>query len=334
LTILGFYALSEAAGMLRIQMTNLSVVIPVYNEVDNLPVLRDRLTVALDTLGGPWEAVLANDGSTDGSTQVLDQIAAADRRFKVIHLRRNFGQTAAVMAALDHCKGDVVVMLDADLQNDPADIGPLLEKLEEGYDVVSGWRCDRKDKEWGRRLPSQIANRFISWMSGVRLHDYGCSLKAYRNWTLKDVRLYGEMHRYIPIYASWEGARVTEIPVLHHPRLHGASKYGLSRAPRVLLDLLVIFFFDRAMDRPMQFFGRVGLYCLGAAFMAGMWAIWLRLFVGISFIQTPLPLLVVLLTITALLCFFLGVIAEIQMRTYFESRDKRAYIVRKTLNLD
>lgn len=315
-------------------MTNLSVVIPVYNEVDNLRVLRDRLTVALDKLGHPWEAVLANDGSTDGSTKTLDEIAATDPRFKIVHLRRNFGQTAAVMAALDHCKGDVVVMLDADLQNDPADIGHLLDKLDEGYDVVSGWRNDRQDKEWGRRLPSQIANQFISWMSGVHLHDYGCTLKAYQSWTLQNVRLYGEMHRYIPIYASWEGARVAELPVLHHPRLHGKSKYGFSRVPRVLLDLLVIFFFDRAMDRPMQFFGRAGLYCLGGAFLAGIWAIWLRLFNEITFIQTPLPLLVVLLTITALLCFFLGVIAEMQMRTYFESRDKRAYIVRKTLNFD
>ena len=315
-------------------MTNLSVVIPVYNEVDNLPVLRERLTAALDKLGRPWEAVLANDGSTDGSTQVLDEIASADTRFKVVHLRRNFGQTAAVMAALDHCKGETVVMIDADLQNDPADIGRLLDKLEEGYDVVSGWRNDRQDKEWGRRLPSQIANRIISWMSGVHLHDYGCTLKAYRKWTLQNVRLYGEMHRYIPIYASWEGARVTELPILHYPRLHGTSKYGLSRAPRVLLDLLVILFLDHAMDRPMQFFGKVGLYSLTAALLAGLGAIWLRLFEGTSFIQTPLPLLVVLLTITALLCFFLGVIAEIQMRTYFESRDKRAYIVRKTLNLD
>jgi hypothetical protein len=179
-----------------------------------------------------------------------------------------------------------------------------------------------------------IANKLISWMSGVRLHDYGCTLKAYRAWTLRGVRLYGEMHRYIPIYASWEGARVAEIPVRHHPRLHGQSKYGISRAPRVLLDLLVIFFFDRAMDRPMQFFGQAGLYTLLAAILVGIFTVWLRVVENISFILTPLPLLVVLLTVTAMLCFFLGVLAEIQMRTYFESRDKRTYIVRKTVNLE
>jgi len=302
--------------------------------MDNLPVLRERLVSALDKLGHNWEVVFANDGSTDRSTQVLDEMADADARFKVVHLRRNFGQTAALMAAFDHSRGDIVVMMDADLQNDPADIEKLLAKLDEGYDVVSGWRIDRQDKEWGRRLPSKIANRLISRMSGVHLHDYGCTLKAYRRWTLQNVRLYGEMHRYIPIYASWEGARVTEIPVIHHPRSHGSTKYGISRAPRVLLDLLVIFFFDRAMDRPMHFFGQAGLYALGVAFFAGLWAVWLRLFEGVSFIQTPLPLLVVLLTITAMLCFFLGVIAEIQMRTYFESRDKRAYIVRKTVNVE
>jgi glycosyltransferase involved in cell wall biosynthesis len=315
-------------------MTDLSVVIPVYNEADNLPVLRERLAPVLEKLGRSWEVVLANDGSVDGSAQVLDQIAAADPRFKVVHLRRNFGQTAALMAALDHSRGNIVIMMDADLQNDPLDIGKLLAKLDEGYDVVSGWRSDRRDKEWGRRLPSIIANRLISRMSGVHLHDYGCTLKAYRRWTLQNVRLYGEMHRYIPIYASWEGAKVTELPVTHHPRLHGSSKYGISRAPRVLLDLLVIFFFDRAMDRPMQFFGQAGLYALGLAAFIGLWALWLRLFEGTSFIQTPLPLLVVLLIITAMLCFFLGVLAEIQMRTYFESRDKRAYIVRKTVNVD
>lgn len=314
-------------------MTDLSIIIPVYNEVDNLPVLRERLIPALEKLSRSWEVILSNDGSTDSSAQALDDIARSDPRLKVVHLRRNFGQTAALMAALDHCSGELVVMMDADLQNDPSDIARLLEKLDEGFDVVSGWRNNRRDAEWGRRAPSMIANRIISWMSGVRLHDYGCTLKAYRRWTLSNVRLYGEMHRYIPIYASWEGARVTELSVLHHPRLHGSSKYGLSRTPRVLLDLLVIFFFDRAMDRPMQFFGLAGLYSLFCAWLIGIWAVWLRIYDGIAFIQTPLPLLVVLLAVTGLLCFFFGVLAEIQMRTYFESRDKRAYIVRKTVNL-
>jgi glycosyltransferase involved in cell wall biosynthesis len=315
-------------------MASLSVLVPVYNEADNLVALQNGLTAVLTRLGHDWEVVLANDGSTDGSTGILNQIAKADRRFKIVHLRRNFGQTAALMAALDHSVGEIVVMIDADLQNDPSDIERLLAKLDEGYDVVSGWRQNRDDPKWSRRWPSQLANRLISWMSGVHLHDYGCTLKAYRRWTIEKTRLYGEMHRYIPIYANWEGAKITELPVIHHPRLHGKSKYGLSRIPRVILDLLVIFFFDRAMDRPMQFFGLAGLYTLGFAFLVGLYALWLRFGEGASFIQTPLPLLFVLLTITALLCFFLGVIAEIQMRTYFESRDKRAYVVRETVNTD
>jgi glycosyltransferase involved in cell wall biosynthesis len=315
-------------------MARLSVLVPVYDEAGNLITLRNSLAAALFQLGHDWEVVLANDGSTDGSTSILNQIAAADPRFKVVHLRRNYGQTAALMAALDHSIGDIVIMLDADLQNDPSDIGRLLAKLDEGFDVVSGWRQDRSDSKWRRQWPSQLANKFISWMSGVHLHDYGCTLKAYRRWTIDKMRLYGEMHRYIPIYANWEGAKITEVPVAYHPRLHGKSKYGLSRIPRVVLDLLVVFFIDRAMDRPMQFFGRAGLYTLGIAFLVGLYALWLRFGEGASFIQTPLPLLFVLLTITALLCFFLGVIAEIQIRTYFESRDKRAYIVRETLNTD
>lgn len=315
-------------------MARLSVLVPVYNEVDSLVSLKDSLVAALVQLDHEWEVVLANDGSTDGSTGVLNQIAAADPRFKIVHLRRNFGQTAALMAALDHSVGDIVVMIDADLQNDPSDIGRLLAKLDEGYDVVSGWREDRGEPKWSRRWPSQIANKFISWMSGVYLHDYGCTLKTYRRWTVDKVRLYGEMHRYIPIYAHWEGARITELPVAHYPRPYGKSKYGLSRIPRVVLDVLVIFFFDRAMDRPMQFFGLAGLYTLGIAFLVGIYVLWLRFFEGASFIQTPLPLLIVLLTITSLLCFLLGVIAEIQMRTYFESRDRRAYVVRETVNTD
>ena len=315
-------------------MPNLSILIPVFNETENLSHLANKLVEALDRFGQPWEVVFADDGSSDGSAETLDRIAARDRRIKIVHLRRNFGQTAALMAALDHSHGDVIVMMDADLQNDPADISNLVLKLDEGYDVVSGWRKDRRDAEWGRRAPSQLANRLISWLSGVHLHDYGCTLKAYRRWTIENIKLYGEMHRYIPIYAGWQGARVVEMPVMHHPRLHGKSKYGLSRVTRVLLDLLVIFFLDRAVDRPMQFFGTAGLYTLLGAFLAGCWAIWLRFFENTSFIQTPLPLLVSLLVITSLLCFFLGVIAEMLMRTYFESSNQRAYSVRNIVNID
>jgi glycosyltransferase involved in cell wall biosynthesis len=313
-------------------MPSLSVIVPVYNEVDSLPELADRLKKALDA-NQTWEVVFADDGSSDGSGATLDEIAAREPHFKVVHLRRNFGQTAALMAAVEYSRGDVIVMMDADLQNDPADIAGLMRKLDEGYDVISGWRVDRRDKEWGRRWPSRLANGLISWLSGVHLHDYGCTLKAYRRWTIENVRLYGEMHRYIPIYASWQGAKVQEMPVAHYPRKHGKSKYGLSRASRVLLDLLVIFFLDRALDRPMQFFGLAGIYCLIGSFLAGCWALWLRFFEGTSFIQTPLPLLVTLLAIAGLLCFFFGIIAEMLMRTYFESRDKRAYLVGRTVNI-
>jgi glycosyltransferase involved in cell wall biosynthesis len=315
-------------------MPSLSVLVPVYNEIDSLPELTARLTDALEHLGHVWEVVFVDDGSADGSGAVLDEMAAGEPRFKVVHFRRNFGQTAALMAAVEYSHGEVVVMMDADLQNDPADIVRLVSRLDEGYDVISGWRVDRRDKEWGRRWPSRLANRLISGLSGVHLHDYGCTLKAYRRWTIEHVRLYGEMHRYIPIYASWQGAKVFEVPVTHHPRKHGKSKYGLSRATRVLLDLIVIFFLDRALDRPMQFFGVAGLCCLVGAFLAGCWALWLRVFENTSFIQTPLPLLVTLLAITGLLCLFLGILAEMIMRTYFESRDKRAYLVGRTVNID
>lgn len=315
-------------------MPKLSVLIPVYNEAESLAELAEKLSKALNELGEPWEVVFADDGSSDDSGAMLDRLAAGERRFKVIHLRRNFGQTAALMAAVEHSKGEVIIMMDADLQNDPADIPNLVHKLDEGYDVISGWRINRKDDLWSRHLPSRVANRLISRLTGVHLHDFGCTLKAYRRWTVENVRLYGEMHRYIPIYACWEGARLLEIPVAHHPRKHGQSKYGLARASRVLLDLFVILFLDRAIDRPMQFFGKAGLYALLAAFLVGCWALWLRFFENTSFIQTPLPLLVVLLAITGLLCFFLGIIAEMLMRTYFESRDRRAYLVGRTVNLD
>jgi glycosyltransferase involved in cell wall biosynthesis len=315
-------------------MNTLSVIIPIYNELENVGPLHAQLVDALDRLTNDWEIVLVNDGSTDGSEHLVDEIAAVNPKTKVVHFRRNFGQTASIMAGIDYSKGEIIITMDGDLQNDPNDIGALVRKLDEGYDVVSGWRQSRKDSEWGRRWPSQAANRIISWMSRLRLHDYGCTLKAYRRWTIENVRLYGEMHRYIPIYASWQGARVAELPVTHHPRLHGKSKYGLSRIKRVLLDLIVIFFLDRAMDRPMQFFGTVGLYLLGGALLAGLYAVALRVFEGVSFILTPLPLLFSLLTIAALLCLFFGVLAEVQMRTYFETRNKRAYLVRETKNIE
>lgn len=310
----------------------ISVIIPIYNEDGNIDRLHERLAPVLEALNCPYEIVMANDGSSDGSGEQLDALARRDRMVKVIHLRRNYGQTAAMMAAIQYSTGDIIVPMDGDLQNDPADIPKLIEKLNEGYDVVSGWRVDRQEG-LNRRLPSRLANKLISRVSGVRLHDYGCTLKAYRRQVLENVRLYGEMHRFIPIYAAWEGANVAEVAVTHHPRQHGKSKYGIGRTPRVLLDLLVIRFLASSLDRPIQFFGRAGLYSLGLGFVAGLWALYLKYVEGVSFIQTPLPMLVVLLALVGLMLVMMGLLAEIQSRVYFESQDKQPFAVRATRNV-
>jgi glycosyltransferase involved in cell wall biosynthesis len=224
--------------------------------------------------------------------------------------------------------------MDGDLQNDPADIPKLLAKLDEGYDVVSGWRHDRKDHTLRRNLPSRIANLLISTISGVKLHDYGCSLKAYRRDVVKGVKLYGEMHRFIPIYASWEGGRVAEVPVTHHPRIHGESKYGADRVLKVVLDLIVVQFLARYANRPIYVFGTFGIGCIVVAFLAGSWAVYLKYFEHTTFIQTPLPLLVALLTVTGFMSILMGLLAEIIMRTYYESQGKDVYLVKSTANLD
>jgi dolichol-phosphate mannosyltransferase len=310
----------------------ISVIIPIYNERENIDALYMQLHPVLRGLDASHEIVFVNDGSTDGSAAELDALAALDRAVKVVHLRRNYGQTAAMMAAIQYSSGEIIVPMDGDLQNDPQDIPRLIEKLEEGYDVVSGWRVTRTEG-MDRRLPSRVANWMISKVSGVKLHDYGCTLKAYRRRFLENVRLYGEMHRFVPVYAAWEGGSVTEIPVVHHPRLHGRSKYGLGRAPRVLLDLLVIRFLARSLDRPIQFFGRAGLYSFALAFLAGSYALYLKLVEGVSFILTPLPVLVALLGLTGLMFVMMGLLAEIQSRVYFESQNKLPYAVRTTRNL-
>ncbi len=315
-------------------MNSLSIVIPIYNEVGNLPELQRRLISELEPLGNPFEVVLVNDGSSDGSEACLGDIAANDQRFRVVNLRRNFGQTAAMMAGIDHASGDIIIPMDGDLQNDPADIVRLLDKLDEGFDVVSGWRKDRKDARMSRNLPSRIANRLISRISGVKLHDYGCSLKAYRRSVIKDVKLYGEMHRFVPIYATWEGARVTEIPVTHHPRLHGESKYGLERAFKVVLDLVVVKFLALYATKPMYVFGGFGLFCIGGGLLIGLYASYLKLFEGVSLIQTPLPLLAAMGFSTGIMSVLMGLLAELVMRTYYESQGKSVYLVRNTLNLE
>jgi glycosyltransferase involved in cell wall biosynthesis len=233
-----------------------------------------------------------------------------------------------MMAGFQHCTGDVIIPMDADGQNDPADIPRLLNKVSEGFDVVSGWRINRDDR-FSRRLASMVANRLISSLLGVPLHDYGCTLKAYRREVIEDVRLYGEMHRFIPIYAAWEGARVTELPVTHHPRLHGKSKYGFSRISRVFLDLVILYFIDRALDRPMQFFGKLGLAFWGLAFLTLGWAVVLKLGYGVTLIQTPLPLLAATIGLSGVLFILLGLIAEVLTRIYFETRGKPPYKIER-----
>ena len=306
---------------------DISVVIPVYNEVEALPELHQALTDALDRISQSAEIVFVDDGSSDGSATVLDTLAHADARVQVLHLRRNYGQTAALMAAFQHSTGDVIIPMDGDGQNDPGDIPRLLDKLSEGFDVVSGWRTQRDDR-FSRRLPSVVANRLISSLLGVPLHDYGCTLKAYRREVVEDIRLYGEMHRFIPIYAAWEGASVTELPVSHHARRHGKSKYGLGRISRVFLDLVIMYFIDRAFDRPMQFFGKLGLAFWGLAGLTFVWAVVLKFGYEVSLIQTPLPLLAATIGLSGVLFILLGLIAEVQARIYFEARGKPPYKVK------
>src|SRR5947207_3222701 len=260
--------ITEQIGMDARRMTDeftppeISVFLPVFNEEPNLRPLHEKLNQSLAQLGRSAEIIYVDDGSNDGSLNVLREIAANDPRVRVIALRRNYGQTPAMAAGIHAARGEVLIPMDADMQNDPGDIARLLDKLDEGYDVVSGWRKNRQDKLFTRKIPSMIANRMISWIGGVPLHDYGCSLKAYRRESLADVQLYGEMHRFIPIYAGWVGARVTEIPVTHHARSTGKSKYGLSRTIKVLFDLITIKFLSSYLTKPLYLFGTAGLVCL------------------------------------------------------------------------
>jgi len=312
----------------------ISVTIPIYNEAGNIPVLVAQVTQSLSGLGRPWELILVDDGSTDESASLLDRAADDNPRVKVIHLKRNFGQTAAMMAGFSFAAGDIIVPMDGDLQNDPDDIPRLLEELDRGYDVCSGWRKDRQDNRLARNLPSMIANRLISAISGVHLHDYGCTLKAYRADVLKGVKLYGEMHRFVPIYASWQGAKVTEIPVKHHPRQFGKSNYGLERTVKVVLDLIVVKFLSRYAQKPMYVFGGFGILSLLLGFLAAIVAIYLKYFREISFVQTPLPLMSLTAGMIGIMCILMGLLAELLTRTYHESQDKPVYLIRATKNLD
>jgi glycosyltransferase involved in cell wall biosynthesis len=313
------------------EIPDLSVVIPLFNEEPNVGPLLEELLGALRALGKSFEVICVDDGSRDGTFAALRKLAGTEPALRVIRFRLNFGQTAAMSAGIEAARGRVIVPMDGDLQNDPKDIGALLGKLGEGFDVVSGWRKERRDKEWGRKLPSRLANALISAISGVRLHDYGCSLKAYKRDVLRDVKLYGEMHRFIPIYASWQGASVTEMVVNHRARRAGESKYGLSRTLKVVLDLMVVKFLASYSTKPIYVFGGFGLLNLLGAFLAVSGAVFFKLSPWPAwqkdFVETPLPLLAVMFTLVGSLSLLMGLLAELVIRTYYESQGKRPYLI-------
>jgi glycosyltransferase involved in cell wall biosynthesis len=312
----------------------LSVVIPIFNEEENIRPLCSKLLPALRRLSLRFEIIAVNDGSSDGSLAALKSEAAQTPELRIIDFRRNYGQTAAMMAGIDHASGKIIVSMDADLQNDPDDIPALLQKIEEGYDVASGWRVDRKDAAVRRNFVSRMANRLISRVSGVHLNDYGCTLKAYRADVVQGIRLYGEMHRFIPIYASWMGGKVVEVPVRHHARQAGKSKYGLERVLKVVLDLIVVKFLDVYFVKPIYIFGGFGIFSLimSSVFFCAM--MYLKLVDGLSMILTPLPLLTAMAFLVGVLSILMGLVAEMQVRTYFESQGRSAYLVRELVNFE
>jgi glycosyltransferase involved in cell wall biosynthesis len=312
-------------------VTDISVVLPVYNEEQSLPVIHRRLAEVLDEFGRSYEILFVDDGSKDESFEILTAIQASDPHVRVVRLRRNFGQTAAMSAAFRYSRGRLVIPMDADLQNDPQDIPRLVAKIEEGYDVVSGWRLDRQDHFLSRRLPSMAANWLIGAVTGVKLHDYGCSLKAYRAEIVKNVHLYGEMHRFIPALASWFGSRIAEIPVTHHPRRHGRTKYGMSRTFRVILDLITVKFLLSFSTQPLHVFGFWGALSLVAGGGICGYLTVMRLFFGEELARRPLLLLGVLLIFSGIQFISMGLLAEMMARTYHESQDKPIYVVRETL---
>ncbi len=318
--------------MIEASKNDISILIPVFNEGANILPLYEKLSSVMRKIDKDYEVIFIDDGSMDETLVRLDLISGKDPRVRVVSLTRNFGQTAALTAGIDLSKGEIIIPMDGDLQNDPEDILPLLKKVEEGYDVVSGWRKDRKDPFVTRRFPSLIANKLISFIGGVPLHDYGCTIKAYRRDILKNIRLYGEMHRFIPIYAQWVGARVTEIPVHHFSRQFGSSKYGISRIIKVILDLLVVKFLLSYSQKPIYVFGGMGLLMVVGAFLSGIYAVYLKHFKDVSFILTPLPLLCVLLLMLGFLSILMGFLAEILTRTYYESQGKSTYQIRKVIH--
>jgi len=315
----------------------LSIFLPVKDEEPNLLQLHEKLDSALKALGRTAEIIYVDDGSTDDGLRILRELARKDERVRIVALRRNYGQTAAMAAGIDAARGRVLIPMDADLQNDPADIARLLDKLDEGYDVVSGWRKNRQDKLITRKIPSMFANRLISWIGGVPLHDYGCSLKAYRRESLEDVHLYGEMHRFIPIYASWAGARVAEIPVTHHARTMGKTKYGLSRTLKVVFDLMTIKFMASYQTKPLYIFGSAGMLTFAVSILSFVFALLMKFAAWpkhADLVQTPLPVLAMVMLVLGIQLFLMGLLAEMVVRTYHESQSKPIYAVRERIGFN
>jgi len=319
-------------NLFQADQLQLSIITPIYNELESLPPLIAKINQVMQENNYTYELICIDDGSTDGSTDLLKKLALENDNLKAIILRRNYGQTPAMSAGFQNAKGQIIISLDADLQNDPADIPLLLEKLNQGYDLVSGWRKNRQDHTLTRLIPSKIANVLIGEVTGVKLHDYGCSLKAYRSELLADMNLYGELHRFLPALAFIEGARIAEIPVSHHPRKFGQSKYGLSRTFRVLMDLLTIWFMKKFLTRPMHVFGSLGLVSLLLGLLLGSYLTFLKFGLNESIGDRPLLILVVILLITGVQLFSFGLLGELLMRTYHESQGRPIYRVREIIN--
>ena len=312
---------------------DLSLIVPVYNEEENLPLLYQAVQETMKSLQLEWEIILVDDGSKDSSAKVLEELAAKDaEHVRVLLLRRNFGQTAAISAGIDHASGAVIIPLDADMQNDPADVPMLLEKINEGYDLVSGWRINRQDN-MSRTLPSQMANWLISQVTGVHLHDYGCTMKAYRREVLSGFHLYGEMHRFIPVYANAEGAKMTEVPVHHHPRKFGKAKYGLERTLKVILDLFTVKFLTSYAKKPIYLFGGAGFAMGGLGALMLIFLFIRRIFFFVSVFESPLFIMAIMISILGFQSVLMGLIAELLARTYHESQDKLTYNVRRGINI-
>lgn len=310
----------------------ISLIIPVYNECDALGPLYEKIEAVMNRYGKPWEIIFINDGSQDGSAELLDELATRHPHIKVVHFRRNFGQTAAMMAGFDFASGETIIPMDGDGQNDPEDIPRMLAKLDEGFEVCSGWRKDRQDNALQRNIPSILANKLISAVSGVSLHDFGCSLKAYRSEVIRGVRLYGEMHRFLPIYAKWHGARICEITVNHHARVSGKSKYGLERVLKVIMDLMTVKFLDKYMLKPMYLFGFWGMLFFAASLFFTIWTFHMTT-KGYYFTSTPLPMMAVFSFMTGTICILMGLLAEMITRTFYESQNKSTYLVSRTRNI-